>query len=79
MAVDYVCHMAAGNLGRNRGVCDAADKLANMTVGPARPLAKLSVPPPPMKAGGWHGKPETLSGRSQQVIPGRSYSRKVAG
>ncbi|KAL7159792.1 hypothetical protein ABFS83_01G051400 [Erythranthe nasuta] len=70
---------AGNNLGRNRGVSDAAEKLANMRIGPARPLAKPTVPPPPMKAGGWHGQSQALIGRSQEVIPGRSYSRKVAG
>ncbi|KAK6158478.1 hypothetical protein DH2020_005792 [Rehmannia glutinosa] len=56
----------------------AAEKLANMTVGSGRPLAKLSVPPP-MKAGGWHGQSELFLGRSQEVIPGRAYNRKVVG
>lgn len=43
----------------------------------ATTLSKASVPPP-MKAGGWHGHSEFL-GRSQEVIPGRAYIRKVAG
>ncbi|KAK6158521.1 hypothetical protein DH2020_005835 [Rehmannia glutinosa] len=68
----------AGNLGNTRGISDAAEKLANMTVGSGRPLAKLSVPPP-MKAGGWHGQSELFLGRSQEVIPGRAYNRKVVG
>ncbi|KAL8521402.1 hypothetical protein ACS0TY_011794 [Phlomoides rotata] len=69
-----------GNFGRTRGVPDATEKLGNMTVGPGRPLAKLSVPPPPMmKAGGWHGKSDFFIGRSQEAIPGRAYNRKVAG
>lgn len=67
-----------GNFGKTRGVSDATEKLASMTVGPGRPLAKVSVPPP-MKAGGWHGKSELFHGRSQEAIPGRAYIRKVAG
>ncbi|KAK6158517.1 hypothetical protein DH2020_005831 [Rehmannia glutinosa] len=68
----------AGNLGNTRGISDAAEKLANMTMGSGRPLAKLSVPPP-MKAGGWHGQSELFLGRSQEVIPGRAYNRRVVG
>ncbi|KAI3468547.1 hypothetical protein Pfo_025210 [Paulownia fortunei] len=67
----------AGNWGKTR-VSDAAEKLSNMTVGSDRPLAKPSVPPP-MKAGGWHGQSDLFLGRSQEVIPGRAYIRKVAG
>ncbi|KAL8503574.1 hypothetical protein ACS0TY_022347 [Phlomoides rotata] len=55
-----------------REVSDAAEKLANMTVSSVKPKV-----PPPMKAGGWHGKSDFV-GRSQQ-LPGGSYSRKVAG
>ncbi|KAI3453881.1 hypothetical protein Pfo_010544 [Paulownia fortunei] len=68
----------AGNLGKARGVSDAAEKLANMTLGSGRPFAKPSVPPP-MKAGGWHGQSDLFVGRSQELLPGRSYIRKVAG
>ncbi|KAL0327726.1 UNVERIFIED_CONTAM: Cyclin-dependent kinase F-4 [Sesamum angustifolium] len=69
----------AGNLGKARGVSDAADKLANMTVGSGRPFAKPSLPPP-MKAGGWHEHSDMFVGRrSQELLPGRSYTRKVAG
>ncbi|KAL0407985.1 UNVERIFIED_CONTAM: Cyclin-dependent kinase F-4 [Sesamum radiatum] len=70
---------SAGNLGKARGVSDAADKLANMTVGSGRPFAKPSLPPP-MKAGGWHQHSDMFVGRrSQELLPGRSYTRKVAG
>ncbi|GFP98827.1 cyclin-dependent kinase f-4 [Phtheirospermum japonicum] len=70
----------AGNLGRARGVADATEKFANMTVGSGRPMAQLSLPPP-MKAGGWHGQSGLFTGRSQEAIPGReaAYNRKVAG
>ncbi|KAK4389135.1 Cyclin-dependent kinase F-4 [Sesamum angolense] len=67
-----------GNMGKTRGVSDAAEKLSNMTVGSVRPLARPSVPPP-MKAGGWHGQSDLFLGRSQEVVPGRAYTRKVAG
>ncbi|KAG6387808.1 hypothetical protein SASPL_153002 [Salvia splendens] len=40
----------AWNHGRTRGVSDAAEKLANMTVSSGRSLAKASVPPPMAKA-----------------------------
>lgn len=60
----------AGYIGKARGVSGAAEKFANMTVS--------SKVPPPMKAGGWHGKSDFV-GRSQQLLPGGSYIRKVAG
>lgn len=41
---------AAWNHGRARGVSDAAEKLANMSVSSGRSLAKASVPPPMAKA-----------------------------
>ncbi|KAL2234610.1 UNVERIFIED_CONTAM: Cyclin-dependent kinase F-4 [Sesamum indicum] len=74
---------SAGNMGKSRGVSDVADKLANMTVGSGRPFAKPSVPPP-MKAGGWHEHSDMFVGRQsqellQELLPGRSYTRKVAG
>lgn len=63
---------AAGTYGKTRGVSDATGKLANMSIGSGgKPSAKPSVPPP-MKAGGWHG-------RSQELHTGRAYTRKVAG
>lgn len=70
---------APGNFGKARGVSDAAGKLGNMTVGSGRPLAKPSVPPPQMRAGGWHGQNHPFLGQSQELIPGRAYIRKVAG
>ncbi|KAH0741375.1 hypothetical protein KY290_034418 [Solanum tuberosum] len=33
----------------------------------------------PMKAGGWHGQYDLFHGRSTEFLPGRSFSRKVAG
>ncbi|KAL3619135.1 hypothetical protein CASFOL_036705 [Castilleja foliolosa] len=69
-----------GNLGKSRGVADATEKLGNMTLGPGgKLLAKRSSMPPPMKAGGWHQQSDLFVGRSQEVLPARSYVRKVAG
>ncbi|KAK4490842.1 hypothetical protein RD792_001557 [Penstemon davidsonii] len=68
----------SGNFGKTRGVTDVTEKLANLTVGSGRPLAKPAVPPP-MKAGGWNGQSDLFPGRSQELNPGRSYIRKVAG
>ncbi|KAL2489796.1 Protein kinase superfamily protein [Forsythia ovata] len=65
-------------LGKTRGVSDATEKFTNMTIGSGRPLAKPSVPPP-MKAGGWHGQSDLFARRSQEILPGRVYTRKVAG
>ncbi|KAG5589270.1 hypothetical protein H5410_039784 [Solanum commersonii] len=59
-------------------VSDAAEKLANMTIGSGRASIKQSFPQP-MKAGGLHGQHDLFLGRSQDILPGRSYSRKVAG
>ncbi|XP_057963873.1 cyclin-dependent kinase F-4 [Malania oleifera] len=72
-------------MGRNMSrVSEAAEKLANMTVSSGmqsmrrrqqqqQPLA------PPMKAGGWHGPSDLLLGRSQEIQPGRTFTRKVVG
>lgn len=49
-----------------------------MTLGSGRPLAKPSVPPP-MKAGGLHGQSDLYPRRSQEILPGRIHTRKVAG
>lgn len=57
---------------------DAAEKLANMTIGSSRASIKQPFPQP-MKAGGLHGQHDLFLGRSQDILPGRSYSRKVAG
>lgn len=65
-------------MGKARGVSDSSEKLTNMTVSSDKPIAKPKVPPPPMKAGGWHGKSDFV-GRSQQLLPGGPYIRKVAG
>lgn len=62
-----------------REVSDAAEKLANMTVGSGRNGMRQSLPAP-MKAGGWHGQSDSFLGRSQELRPGRAaYTRKVAG
>lgn len=68
----------AGVLGKTRRVSDVADKFSNMTVGSNRAIAKGSVGQP-MKSGGWHGQSDMFSRRSQEFLPGRSYSKKVAG
>ncbi|TMX03906.1 hypothetical protein EJD97_013048 [Solanum chilense] len=59
-------------------VSDAAEKLGNMSIGSGRASIKQPFPQP-MKAGGLHGQRDLFLGRSQDILPGRSYSRKVAG
>nr|GMD82006.1 cyclin-dependent kinase F-4-like [Ipomoea batatas] len=59
-------------------VSGTTEKLANMTIGSTRRVASKPVPQP-MKAGGWHAQPDTFLVKSQDIIPGRSYTRKVAG
>lgn len=62
-----------------RDVSDAAEKLANMTVGSGRSGMRQSLPAP-MKAGGWHGRSDSFLGRSPELRPGRAaYARKVVG
>ncbi|XP_009760644.1 cyclin-dependent kinase F-4-like isoform X1 [Nicotiana tabacum] len=61
-----------------RAISDAAEKLANVSIGSGRGPTKQPVFKP-MKAGGWHGHQDLFHGRSQEFLPGRSYSRKVAG
>ncbi|XP_051137093.1 cyclin-dependent kinase F-4-like [Andrographis paniculata] len=59
---------------------DAADKLANMTVGTDRPMVKKpSVPAPTMKAGGWRGQSGMFHERSRQHFPGRTHTGKFGG
>ncbi|KAG6397181.1 hypothetical protein SASPL_143346 [Salvia splendens] len=65
-------------LGKTRRVSDVAEKFSNMTVSSNRAIAKGSVGQP-MKSGGWHGQSDMFSRRSQEFLPGRSYSKKVAG
>lgn len=67
-----------GSAVKTRAVSDAAEKLANMTIGSGRAPIKQPLPQP-MKAGGLHGPRDVFLGRSQDIMPGRSYSRKVAG
>ncbi|KAM3264066.1 cyclin-dependent kinase F-4 [Capsicum annuum] len=59
-------------------VSDAAEKLGNMSIGSGRGPIKQPVVKP-MKAGGWHGQHDLFHGRSKEFLPGRSFSRKVAG
>ncbi|XP_057540380.1 cyclin-dependent kinase F-4-like [Amaranthus tricolor] len=61
-----------------RMVSDAAEKLSNMSLSSGRQAMKQSVPPP-MKAGGWHGQSHVFAGRSQDIQPSRTITRKVAG
>lgn len=58
-------------------VSGATEKLGNMTIGSRRVAGKPV--PQPMKAGGWHAQPDTFLVKSQDILPGRSYTRKVAG
>ncbi|KAK9928216.1 hypothetical protein M0R45_025362 [Rubus argutus] len=64
-----------------RGVSDASEKLANMTIGSRRQSVGQPLRPPPMKAGAqWIGESGNLYLRPvQEIQPGRAYSRKVAG
>ncbi|XP_057480359.1 cyclin-dependent kinase F-4-like [Actinidia eriantha] len=61
-----------------RGVSETAEKLANITVGTARVPARQAFPAP-MKAGGWHGQSDLFLGRSQEIQPGKTFTRKVVG
>ncbi|KAI5327294.1 PREDICTED: cyclin-dependent kinase [Prunus dulcis] len=70
------------NKGRiTRGVSDASEKLANMTIGYRKQTVGQQMRPPPMKAGvQWIGESGNLYLRPvQEIQPGRTYSRKVAG
>ncbi|KAF5938959.1 hypothetical protein HYC85_023218 [Camellia sinensis] len=60
------------------GVSETTQKLANITVGPAR-LPGRQAFPAPMKAGGWHSQSDLFLGRSQEIQTGRTFTRKVAG
>ncbi|KAM1724964.1 hypothetical protein ACFX11_023353 [Malus domestica] len=64
-----------------RGVSDTSEKLANMTIGHHRQTVGQQMRPPPMKAGvEWIGESGNLYLRPvQEIQPGRTYSRKVAG
>ncbi|CAK9179399.1 unnamed protein product [Ilex paraguariensis] len=66
------------HIGKALTISDTAEKFANMKVGTVKPQARQSLPPP-MKAGGWHGQSEWFLGQSQEILPGRTYSRKVVG
>ncbi|KAJ9134974.1 hypothetical protein P3X46_032202 [Hevea brasiliensis] len=63
-----------------RGVSDAADKFASMSIGSHRQIG-AQPKPPPMKAGvQWSGESGDMFLRqTHQFQPGRSYTRKVAG
>ncbi|XP_060207770.1 cyclin-dependent kinase F-4-like isoform X2 [Lycium barbarum] len=59
-------------------VSDATEKLANMSISSGRGPIKQPVVKP-MKAGWWHGQQDLFHGRSKEFLPGRGFSRKVAG
>ena len=61
-----------------RGISEAAEKLANMSLSSGRQAMRQSIPPP-MKAGGWHGQSNMFMGRSQEIQPSRAFTRRVAG
>ncbi|GFZ16634.1 hypothetical protein Acr_25g0010430 [Actinidia rufa] len=61
-----------------RGVSETVEKLATMTVGSARVPARQAFPAP-MKAGGWHGQSDLFLGRTQEIQPGKTFTRKVVG
>lgn len=74
-------HAVANHIGRIRGtaVSDTAEKMGNMSIGSGKLPSKQQQQPPPMKAGGWHGQSDLFLGRSQEILPGRTFTRKVAG
>jgi len=49
-----------------------------MSLGGGRLAVRQSMPPP-MKAGGWHGRSDMFMGRSQEIQPTKTLTRKVAG
>ncbi|XP_044466077.1 cyclin-dependent kinase F-4-like isoform X2 [Mangifera indica] len=71
------------NKGRTvRGVSDAAEKLANMTIGSRRQSVGQLLKAPPMKTGvEWNTESggDMFLRSTQPLQPGRSYTRKVAG
>lgn len=71
----------ANQIGKTPGACvsDTVEKLGNLAIGCGKLPAKRQQPPPPMKAGGWHGQSDLFIGRSQEILPGRTFTRKVAG
>ncbi|KAH0642823.1 hypothetical protein KY289_033797 [Solanum tuberosum] len=78
MLVFLLSLAVVGSRVQNFAVCDAADKLGNMNIGSGRGPTMQPVVKP-MKAGGWHGQHALFHGRSKEFLPGRSFSRKVAG
>jgi protein kinase len=67
-----------------RGVSDAYEKFSNMTIAPRRQPVARQQPmhhPPPMKAGvQWnHHTRDPFLKPAEQILPGRSYTRKIAG
>jgi protein kinase len=66
-----------------RGVSDTSEKFSNMTIAPRRqPVARQQpMHPPPMKAGvQWnHHTRDPFLKPAEQILPGRSYTRKIAG
>lgn len=68
-----------------RGITEATEKLSSMNLGGGtgygtgrQAIMRQSIPPP-MKAGGWHGRSDMYLGPSQEIHPTTTFSRKVAG
>uniref|UniRef100_A0A7C9A1K1 cyclin-dependent kinase n=1 Tax=Opuntia streptacantha TaxID=393608 RepID=A0A7C9A1K1_OPUST len=61
-----------------RGVAEATEKLSSINLGGGRQVMRQPMPPP-MKAGGWHGRSDMFFGQSQEIQQSRSFARKVAG
>ncbi|KAJ8443740.1 hypothetical protein Cgig2_029645 [Carnegiea gigantea] len=60
------------------GIAQATEKLSSMNLGGGRQAVRQPIPPP-MKAGGWHGRSVMFFGRSEEIQPSRAFARKIAG
>lgn len=60
------------------GIAEATEKLSSMNLGGGRQATRQPIPPP-MKAGGWHGRSVMFFGRSEEIQPSRTFARKIAG
>ncbi|GAA0179962.1 non-receptor serine/threonine protein kinase [Lithospermum erythrorhizon] len=69
---------AAKSPAKARGISDAVGKLANLTISSGRQPAKRTMPPP-LRAGGYHGRSDSFLRRSQENISAKVGARKVAG